>query len=340
MMRGRDSFSKVELARESGISTTTMTKLFAQLENAGLIELDRLSQEGFGRPRTLYRLATEHVCVLSCVLDIEKAVVASFGLNGLQNVAARREMETGSGLDGFYDRLANLLTEVREADGRKVLFAVLCVPGLIDQHSGKSVFSPNLHWLENTKPAEEIGARLGIRADVIHEEKVLALSQQSNDENNGNFVLIDFSSGVGAGIFCDGNLLHGHSGFAGEVGHITVVPDGLPCGCGNRGCLETVASDRAYFQALKKGEEGAITEQVLRYQSIGIAAVINLFNPQRVYIHSALAELVPDYLDRIREQTVGRALAPSAAVCSLELAVAGKLQGTALHAINRVMKSE
>ena len=272
LMRQAGTFSKVDLARDSGISTTTMTKLFSQLEKAGLIEQDRIDRESFGRPRTLYRLATDKVCVVATVIDIDKTTVASYSLNGSSNKVSETTYSTGKKLDGFYDRLAEALREARNADGRKCLLAAVCLPGLIDRRSGNSVFCPNIHWLEGTAPAKEVAKRLKIQAHVLHEEKALSLIQQRKGLQD--FLLMDFSAGVGAGVVCDGKLLSGHSGFAGEIGHITVDPDGQLCGCGNRGCLETVASDRAYFQALENSSKAKAAERVLKYQSIGLAAAI------------------------------------------------------------------
>jgi N-acetylglucosamine repressor len=257
-------------------------------------------------------------------------------LNGAQNQTSEITFPTGSALDGFYDRLAETLRAARNTDGRQCLLAAICLPGLIDRRSGKSVFCPNIHWMENTAPAIEVETRLKFQARVLHEEKALSLT---NENGQQNFLLLDFSSGVGAGVVCDGKLLSGHSGFAGEFGHITVDPDGQLCGCGNRGCLETVASDRAFFQALDSTSKAKAVNSVLKYQTIGLAAAINLFNPQAIYVHTTLAREVPDYLERIREQTKARALAPSAADCVIELAEAGKLQGAALHAIDCALQA-
>jgi len=335
-MRQTDTFSKVDLARDSGISTTTMTKLFNQLEKVGLIEQDRVDRKSFGRPRTLYRLATKKVCIVAAVIDIDEITVASFSLDGTLNQASQIFCPTGETLNGFYDRLADAMRTAHTSDGRRCLLATVCLPGLIDRRSGRSVSCPNIHWLENTAPAEEIARRLKWKTCVLHEEKALTLIQQQKGLKD--FLLMDFSAGVGAGVMCDGHLLGGHSGFAGEIGHITVEPDGRLCGCGNRGCLETVASDRAYFQALEKNSKSKAAEQVLKYQAIGLAAAINLFNPKTIYVHTTLAREIPDYLKRVSEQAKARALPPAAEDCSIELAEGGKLEGTALYGIDCVLR--
>lgn len=338
LMRQTPVFSKADLARVSGISATTMAKLFAQLETAGLIEPAGINKESFGRPRNLYRLSSGTTCILSAVIDIDEISIAAFSLDGTLNPGSRQTLPTGSTLAGFFNRLAGAMRAALEADGRTCLQASVCLPGLIDRNSGKSVSCPNIHWLENCAPEKELTRRLKLPVHVLHEEKALTLAQQpAGHDKPQNFIVLDFSSGVGAGIVCDGHLLSGHSGFAGEIGHITVVPDGTLCGCGNHGCLETVASDRVFFETLKKSGRKAAVRNTLRYQALGAAAAINLFNPQTLYIHTALLTEIPGYLDQIRQLIQKHALRPSCGVCSIKTAGAGKLQGTAFHAIGALL---
>lgn len=341
LIRQAGQVSKVGLARTTGISTTTMTKLFSELEETGLIEKAQVDRTSFGRPRTLYRLSTSGVCILAATIDIDETNVAVFGLDGAVNEKTNYSFKTGKVLPGFYNRLAESMKDAIAVDGRVCLMSSVCLPGLIDSHNGKSVFCPNIHWLEGTAPAQEIGRRLDLSTQVLHEEKALSFALREKHRNRTeNFVLLDFSSGVGAGIFCDGHLMDGQSGFAGEIGHITVEDGGSVCGCGNHGCLETVASDRSYFKWLKQMSKSRAMERVLKYQAIGIAAAINLFNPQIIYIHTALSDECSDYLDRIIPMATKRALAPSACACLIELAEVGKLYGTALHAIDSALSPE
>ena len=340
LMRRERRFAKIDLTRISGISTTTMTKLFSQLEKAGLIEKDEIDRESFGRPRTFYRLSTEKIALVAAVVDIEEVTVAVFSLNGERSSAAAEVFPTGKELKGFYSRFAKCVNKVVKEDGRECQQLAISMPGLIDAHTGDVAFCPNLHWLEKSNPVKELEKKLaGIPVLVVHEEKALCFAHHK-EEDNGNFVLLDFSSGVGAGIYCNGKLLTGYSGFAGEIGHITVDPEGLLCGCGNKGCLETVASDPAYRRLRKKLSVAKASGEVLKYQALGVAAAINLFNPSVVCVHSALKDKVPDYLERLTKLTAARALAPSFQACKILIAGTGKLKGAALCGIDRVFKSK
>lgn len=340
LMRRERRFAKIDVTRSSGISTTTMTKLFMQLENAGLIEKDAVDRESFGRPRTFYRLATQKTALVAAVVDIEEVTIAVFSLNGEKSSAAAEVFPTGKELNGFYTHFAKCVNKVVKDDGRECQELAISMPGLIDAHTGDVAFCPNLHWLEKSNPVKELQKRLpGTPVMVVHEEKALCFAHHK-EEDNGNFVLLDFSSGVGAGIYCNGKLLTGYSGFAGEIGHITVDPEGALCGCGNRGCLETVASDPAYRRLRKKLSVAKAVEKVMKYQAIGIAAAINLFNPSVLCVHSALKNETPDYLERVKVLVAKRALAPSFQVCNIITADIGKLKGAAFCAIDRIFKSK
>jgi predicted NBD/HSP70 family sugar kinase len=339
LMRRERRFAKIDLTRSSGISTTTMTKLFGQLESAGLIEKDAMDRESFGRPRTFYRLATQKTALVAAVVDIEETTAAVFSINGEMADERIDRFPTGGALRGFYARFARSVATLVEQDGRECLQLAVSMPGLIDAHSGTVAFCPNLHWLEKSRPVDELQQRLaGIPVMVVHEEKALCCAWQRQGGND-NFVLLDFSSGVGAGVFCNGELLSGHSGFAGEIGHITVERDGTLCGCGNRGCLETVASDSVYRRLRAKLSAARAAERVMQYQAIGVAAAINLFNPSQVCVHSALTAEVPDYLERLTALTAVRTLAPAFRACRITISGTGKLKGAALCGIDCIFKS-
>jgi N-acetylglucosamine repressor len=159
--------------------------------------------------------------------------------------------------------------------------------------------------------------------------------------------MLDVSTGVGLGVMSGGRLLAGHGGMAGEIGHVTAVADGgRPCGCGNTGCLETLASDSALawrvsrrlgreltvedVVELAKADRGRIAHDLsvtARYVGIAVAAVVNLFNPATVFVHSLLFEADPDLFDRIVEEARARALAPSWADCRVVRAKGNKRQG-------------
>jgi len=223
------------------------------------------------------------------------------------------------------------------------------LPGLIDSGEGRGVLSPNLPYTNGRTPAADLGDRLGVSAVLVHETNALCLAERHYGQATGldDFAVIDIGVGVGLGVMSGGRILTGHSGLAGEIGHITVVAHGgHPCGCGNTGCLETECNDAAFVRRVRRklnrevGFEEAIElarsgrsplakeiHDIAVYVALAVAAVVNLFNPAAVFVHTRLFEADDGLFDRVVEFTRKRALPPSLAECKIVRARGHKRQG-------------
>lgn len=336
-MRHMAVFSKIDLARELGISSTTMTKLFTQLESDGIIERSTEVDKSFGRPKILYRLSPAPQ-IAAVVIDIDTTTICISNLQGDIRPEQMISFPTGSRPEELFPTIGKNFSKVwKTCDAKPCRMIGVCIQGLIENESGQSMLNPNLHWLEGTRPAREISRLLNIPTVLLHEAKAISRAQLTVADNAADMLTIDFSVGVGMSVISNGRYLTGRSGFAGEIGHIIMNPGGALCGCGNHGCLETVAADRVFFQTLETSDRNKAVHDILHWQSTGIAAAINLFNPQTVYIHSHLFDEIPDYLQRLQKQVEQKAMAPSAAGCTLLPAAASKLKGTLLSAIDSAL---
>jgi N-acetylglucosamine repressor len=142
---------------------------------------------------------------------------------------------------------------------------------------------------------------------------------------------------------------------AGEIGHVTVAPDGIRCGCGNRGCLETLATDAALVRLLAEKLERPLTIQeaadllatraadfqhevrmVTEYLAIAIAAVINIFNPTTLFVHGALLAAAPERFARVLERVRQRTLTASLADCTIVATTSSKRQGAVAGIIHQL----
>ena len=121
------------------------------------------------------------------------------------------------------------------------------IPGIIDIQSGMLRESPNLPGWENYPVQEEIESRLGTSVILENDANVAALGEKwlGAAAAVDDMCMITLGTGVGGGIVLQGEIWHGMTGMAGELGHITVEPDGVPCGCSSRGCVEQYASATA-----------------------------------------------------------------------------------------------
>lgn len=117
-------------------------------------------------------------------------------------------------------------------------------PGSVDRNAGTVIGAYNLNWKTKQPVKELIEAGTNISFAIDNDANVAALGERwkGAGENNPDVIFITLGTGVGGGIVMNGELLHGVAGCAGEIGHITVDPEGFECTCGKRGCLETVSS--------------------------------------------------------------------------------------------------
>jgi glucokinase len=138
------------------------------------------------------------------------------------------------------------LAERARADGLRPVAAGVAVPGVVDEATGTAVWSSNIGF-RNVPLRDLVSARLGVPATLGHDVRVGGLAEArlgaARDERNVLFIAI--GTGIAAAHVVDGKAFGGAHGAAGEVGHVIVRPGGPPCGCGARGCLESVASASA-----------------------------------------------------------------------------------------------
>lgn len=349
--------TRAQLTRRTGISPPTVSTLVAQLAEVGLVEADDKPVMTNGRPGVLYRLATDQAHVLSCVIDVNECGVAVAGLDGRLKEEGADSFETPSDFETLMERLEDCLLGHPCIRQKTCLGIGLTIPGLINRSSGEVIFSPNMHFLDGEAPGARLSKRLGIEAFSLQEEYALCMAAKMFGQARGvpDFAVVDLSQGFGMGVVSADRFVHGHMGYGGEIGHITVERDGKPCGCGNRGCLETVATDRALEVAFSEhlgrkvrlpevgrmiSEDGfdpwGVLQRTIEYVGIGVAAVINIFNPQLVLLHGRMFDLCDEVMERVTEQSLQRALGPSAKGCAIRRTQANKSIGAAAGAIDHL----
>lgn len=111
-------------------------------------------------------------------------------------------------------------------------------------HRGTIEHAPNLAWKGVVPLADLIKKEINVPVVLTNDANAAAMGEMvfGGAKNMKDFIILTLGTGLGSGIVVDGKMVYGHTGFAGEVGHITVVPDGRECGCGRKGCLEQYAS--------------------------------------------------------------------------------------------------
>ncbi len=335
--------SRGELARNTGLSRATVSALVEELVAARVIEehADGAPTPGAGRstgrPPALLSLVSgaafavgldfghQHIRVAICDLagepvvdewspaDVDHAPIESLDLahalvrDGLRSAAITPDRLLGVGMG-------------------------LAVP--INRRTGELESDGILPGWQGIRPAAEMRDRLGIPVELANDANVGALGENAFGAGRGvqDLIYIRLSAGIGAGLILDGRPYQGSLGIAGEIGHVLSDPAGPICRCGNRGCLEAIASPVAVAGLLERslgqpvsvahllelvaaGHRGARTAVSDAGVSVGraLSMLVNVLNPELVVVGGDLAQAGPVLLDPIGAAIARHSVAPAAA---------------------------
>lgn len=339
--------SRADLASMTGLNKATVSSLVRDLLKAGWareVGTDSSSSE-VGRPAINLELNPEAGYVIGVEIGVHfiSMVIANFNYE----IVSRRYENTDRlfSQEGILDRLFYLLQESVEQVQRtgKPLFGIgLGVPGLVDVAAGKLLVAPNLGWKE-VPLRQMLEERFDVPIFIGNEANLAALGESYFGAGQDISYMIFVSSGVGigGGIIANGRLMEGSSGFAGEVGHMTVDPHGPVCNCGNWGCWETLAGEVALLERVRlamekqpdswiaracegdpqrvtlpiivkaadEGDAGVLEalRETAVWLGIGIASLMNVLNPERVVFGGPLSIAHQHLLPEIRRTVEKRA---------------------------------
>lgn len=247
--------------------------------------------------------------------------------------------------DGWKKVVARLIDSIKkqhESAGRmgvNVAGVGVGAPGVIQSDRGIVVKSPNFPDWNNLPLKDALEKALDLPVHIENDANAAALGEQwlGAGHGIGSMILLTLGTGVGGGIVLNNQIWQGADGMAGELGHMTVIPDGRLCGCGNNGCLEMYASARGIVQSYherkhatasftevtselvyelaRKGEADALAvmQGMGSMLGIGIANLINIFNPEMIVIGGGVKDAWPLFIDATRAEIRKRAFEVPAA---------------------------
>jgi predicted NBD/HSP70 family sugar kinase len=329
--------SRAEIARSTGLSPATVSTLVGQLVETGLVvdapqRLSRRSQGG--RPPALITL--DPAAGVAIGIDFGKRHLAVAVSDLSHEILAERwrtmheDYDARAGMDGAVKLVDEALTRSGTEPDR-VLGVGLGLPGPIHRSTGTVGSSAILPGWTDVRIAEVMSERLALPVHVDNDANLGALAELHWGAGHGasTFVYLKMATGIGAGLVIGGRLFHGAGGTAGEIGHTTVDEAGPICRCGNRGCLEMVASAPALAELLRPTRGEVTGERVVElalegdpgcrraiadagsYAGQAVANLCNLFNPERIVVGGSLGAAGEVLLGPLRE-AVRRRVIPSA----------------------------
>ncbi|HYC06520.1 MAG TPA: ROK family transcriptional regulator [Candidatus Binatia bacterium] len=332
-LHARGPLSRSELVARTGLTRSAIRGLIGELVAADLVSEERAAPLGTpGRPSPLVRPNPEDAVVLALEIAVDTLAVALVGLGGtvLELIRIDRPRDHLT-VDQVTGDLAALVDEVRSRrpSAEPLVGAGLAVVGLVRRTDGCVAMAPNLGWID-----VPLGERLAAALDmaepisIANDADLGALAEVRRGAARGADTVIFISGevGVGGGIVVDGAPLTGVAGYAGEVGHLPVNPNGRPCHCGSVGCWETEIGAFALLRRSGHPEDGGaaavdavLTEaaagerraldamtEVGRWVGFGLAGLVNVLDPRLIVlggllgrIHPYIAATVDAELDRL-----------------------------------------
>ena len=345
IFRRKRLVSRPDLTEITGLSRATIAILVDELLKLKLVQEVGFGDSRGGRPPVLLEFNPEAAYVIGAGMhDLEWSVV----ITDLDARVVDRETATirDAGPDAAIEALVSAVGRIiGRAVGMRLLPGIgIGSPGLVDTRTGVVKSAVDIGWID-VPMADLVGKALKLNASVANRSKVGALAEFRYASQRGvqDLIYIAIGTGVAAGIIHQGELYIGTNSSAGELGHITIVPDGPQCACGNRGCLQELVSERAianrarrYLKehpggllavetglhperltadevllAAERGDETAVhvIRETAYYLAIAVGNLINLFNPEMIVLGGPVSQRSTVLVEEVKREVTRRAMA-------------------------------
>ncbi len=342
------SISRAQLAALTGLNKSTISSLVEELLERGLVHEIGINSVGAGRPAMLLEINPEAGSIIGVELGVDFIFVVITDFVGKIIWRRLAQADPAEEKETTLAQTLEIVNEAIKAGrelGLRPLGLGLATPGIVNLNEGVLVFAPNLHWRDVPLCkifSEETGLRVFVENDANAAavgEHLFGVARQSED-----FIFVFAGVGIGGGLFLNGRLYRGNNGYAGEIGHslITSESSKAPCHCGNRGCWETYANQYSIIQRIQARLEvkrSSIIPRLMMEQNaplsiplikqaadlgdaeaietfaeagksmgVGIASLVNIFNPQKIVLGGPLIVAGDYLLPAIRESIVMHSL--------------------------------
>ena len=353
MIRKRGPIARYEIARETGLTPSTVSVIVAELLENNVIKEVGHGESSGGRRPILLELNPTAAYVLAVRIQRGEAVIAIFDLN--QEILGERYCQFNTDLpeqvvEAVGQSFEELVSELKISP-QKVLWCGVASPGLVSSHTGVVERSSNLGWINiplSTMLTERLGG-IPVNVENISNAAALAEKEYGLARGRDHVVFINLSVGIGAGIVAGGDIYGGLKGFAGEIGHVHVLDDGPLCTCGQRGCFEAVCGLRAILEKAKavipdetlqvcgktrdnltlndlitkpladSPEVQGLISETGRTIGMVISNLVNLLNPELVVLGGELSRLGQPLCDAVRAEVYERTLEEIQSNLSIEI---------------------
>lgn len=336
-IRKNRSATKAGLASATGLTFAAIKKILDELESLDLVRFSSIEKKNIGRNSVMYEINPNYDYIISIFINRKAITVAVVDLG--RTIRSKRilPMENRTLTQSeLIEMLLHAAWEVVTESGisrSKFAGVGIGAPGPIDLEKGIILTPPNMPILHYLPMKDILESKLELPVHLHKDTNVLALGEYWSDSHRipEDLLYLDLDMGIGSGFVINGNIRAGANGKAGEFGHITLDVDGPLCKCGNRGCMEAMASGIAIvrdfsealdheptnpmypirqsltiddvLQAVRNNDMTAISiiNHSAYLMGIGVANIVNVLDPERVVLGGLLVRDIPNSFDIITD---------------------------------------
>ncbi|KKK39919.1 ROK family protein [Mesobacillus campisalis] len=314
--------SRADLSKITGLNKATVSVQVADLLHEQLICETQLEHHSVGRRPIALTINEDAGYVLGIDLDYKSIIYTILNLKGKPVYEKEETLDSED-----YDLIIQaIITRIKEFQLQYshlpygIVNAVIGIHGTVKKQDGSIRFNPRYRWLQkNIK--EDLQKELTIPLFIENNANLSAYAERVyKHHHSSNLLTLILTSGIGSGIIIEGDLQRGFHGYAGEMGHMIIYPNGEPCRCGNHGCWELYASEPRLIRKLEAELQvtdltiptiqeylekdhiivKSYMDRYLQYIAIGLNNIINLYNPETIVINSQLLKIYPGSIQKLK----------------------------------------
>ncbi len=293
LIRSRQPLSRADLARFTGLQRSTVSAIVDPLIKEGWVVEGLMGRLPRGRRPIYLKLNTQRA-IIGIDIRPSQTIIATADINA--HFSSQETLPTPSDPKRAVRELATRLQHlIRSRPGTSFEGIGVSLPGRIDAKSNKLCFAPNLGW-RNFDLKTPLKRATGLEVDLENAANACALAEAwfGSSDSTRDLIVVTVSEGIGTGLFMNGQLIRGPRGLAGEFGHTILEVGGPLCGCGNRGCWEILASNRAavrYYHESADTGNGPSYRELLALADQGNVKAAKALATQALYLGRGLRML-------------------------------------------------
>jgi len=350
--------TRAELAKAGGMSQPTAGKIIDELSTAGVVEeLTRANEVSrgrplVGRPGKQLRLARSPARLVIVELGVERTRLSAVPAALPEDEHWDVDFKTPGSEATWRQRLRQ---HAAALSIRRPWGVMVSVPGLVDETTGKILLCPNLHWCERADLVAAFNEVFRAPVRLIQESRALALAEVGTRTSASDFLLVDFGDGVGGSIVMGERPYEGNVPSTGEIGHTPISGNPRQCGCGNRGCLETLIAEPWLVRSLAEATGNAeatfadvcraaagpelppFLMQALDAAAGCIAGILNVCGLKRVVLSGLIRELGPGATEHLTAAIRRSSMWSRFDTVEVELVQRRRARGLTIAGIQRVI---